>query len=153
MTKVVVFFDIYALPCTILLTIFLIKLVVIARNQQRKIEAERINLRNLATNNPAANQVPQPKRARSLKPVKYLCIYSFFIVVVWVPNIITGNVTTFQKSPSAITSTLLLALGSIAMFQMLLGALFLTYAQREHREVLRNAFKAINNKLNLNSQR
>ena len=65
--KVVVFFDICAWPCLVLLTIFANSLVVIARKQWRKIEAEIINLGIIPNNNPSNNndQVHRPRRAYS----------------------------------------------------------------------------------------
>ena len=153
--KIVVMLDIFVCPSLLAMAGFVIGLVHIARSQRRKIDAERVNLGNIAQNSEthstqAVDLHAQPARPRSntRKSTWYLCIYFATFVSALAPNNIMFNIAIFEgetfTAPIWIVAFILVG---ISLLQMVLGAIFLAYTQSDHRAVLSEFCKTIINKI------
>ncbi|XP_071792779.1 uncharacterized protein [Asterias amurensis] len=138
-----------AVPCLIAIVVFVIALVKLARNQQRRVDAERVMLGNIGnkpgdqTNNQADKK---PKRAVT-KSMRYTTVYFATIIIAWVPTVIfimIGNLDLVETLPFGFHIAFYIV-SAISVIQMIFGALFLTYIQKEHKLVLSNARKKILN--------
>ena len=149
LTTTAVLANVFFVPCFVLIAAFAIALVCIARNQARKIKAETINLGKIATKEDTSKnqQAERPKNLRSRKPVWSLFLYITTVILTWVPSLIVGNLVLFQILKLEQIWVPLLVVSGFSLLQMVLGALYLTYAQKEHRLVLRNTCRVITNKL------
>ena len=147
MTNIVIFPAITTVTC---LTVCLIH---IARRQQRKVKQEMLMLTHLrptqlqqgqhSENNPIGiNHLPRhPQR----KTTVYFIVHFSAFVVAWIPNCISFQVIYFWQFDISVVVYLsyMYIFFVLALAQMLVGTVFLTFTQQEHRQVLRRAWQVV----------
>ena len=138
-------------PCITAVTCLTVSLMHIARRQQRKIKQEMLMLSHLRPNqlqqgqhltNPpiGLNQFPRnPHRKTTI----YFIVHFSAFVVAWIPNYVTMHIAYFGNPDVHSIVDVSMTFFMLALAQMLVGTMFLTFTQQEHRRVLRKAWQVV----------
>ncbi|XP_022086615.1 olfactory receptor 24-like [Acanthaster planci] len=134
------FFTVIVCLGVLVITGFVVSLLRIARQQQRKIQHERNMLPNAGKNG-----VRQLRRGFSTTKGYIFYLGSFNLV--WIPYAIGFNLLYCLQVELSLALNFVVVTMLLAYLQLMYGTLFLTFMQAEHRKVLRSTWTAVAQKL------
>lgn len=139
------------LPTILAITVFTVGLVHIARRQQQRVKQEMIMLAHLRPNQLNRGQHLENHHVSPyhlpgnihLKTTVYFIVHFSAFVIAWLPEYILLHIVFFNKLQFQDVVELYGVFFLLTLAQILVGTLFLTFTQREHRQASGRLFGTI----------